>query len=113
VIKQSINSIKNVRRAKKLLEKIAYASLIIDILISLTTLISLNIGNFQAVTNEIQLLSYALTVIVIVSLALLGEILLLSHYHKILEAFLLINGKLSKSVRKLYSSGDEKNKRHY
>ncbi len=104
---QSIRSMRRVQKARKALERIAYGSLIIDILISLTTLVSLQINSFSSVNEIIELLSYALTAIVMVSLALFLEILLITHYQKLSETFLLLNGRLRKSIRKIYPYGNK------
>lgn len=104
----SIKAIKRVQKAKKALEMIAYLSLAVDILISAATLISLRTESFQNVLGIIQLLSYSLTAIVIVSLMLMAEIILLAHYQNISETFLLLHGKLGKSIKKLYVSRDKK-----
>ncbi|MDE1860309.1 MAG: hypothetical protein KGH72_01175 [Candidatus Micrarchaeota archaeon] len=58
------NSAKKAKNLKKLLEIIAYASIIIDICISVVTLISLKIGR-EYTAGIISLLGYVLTGIVI------------------------------------------------
>ncbi len=92
------NSIKRVERLKRWLGRIAYASLVVDICISIATLVSLNIGRNSTV-GFIFILNYVLTAIVILSITVFVAILLLSHYDRILDAF-AIRGRRRRTVRR-------------
>ncbi len=77
-------SVKRVQKLKKLLERIAFASLFVDICVSVVTLISLNVGRAYTV-GILFILSYILTIIVILSLVVFAAILLVSHYDKLIN----------------------------
>jgi uncharacterized protein HemY len=79
----SYESVKRVRRLKKLLERIALVSLFFDTCISIATLISLNVGR-QYTTGAIYILNYILTAIVILSVIVFAAILLFSRYDRII-----------------------------
>lgn len=73
--------LKRVQQLKKTLERVAFASLMVDIAISITTLASLWLG--QRVTVGILfIINYILTIIVAISLALMFLIGYLLHSHR-------------------------------
>jgi uncharacterized protein HemY len=80
----SSESMRRVRRLKKLLERIALVSLFLDTCISIATLISLNVGR-QYTTSAIYILNYILTAIVILSVIVFAAILLFSRYDRIIS----------------------------
>jgi len=94
------NSIKRIERLKKIFERIAYMSLIVDIAIAIVTLISLNYSR-TSLTGVIFLLNYVLTAIVIISISVFVAILLLSHYDKIVEKFIFLDQRLKRKKRRL------------
>lgn len=84
----SWQQVERVRRLKKRLEQIALLSLVVDIAISATTVASLAMGQAYTV-GIIFILNYVLTIVVIVSLALIAMIAWLSHRHRLTWFFSL------------------------
>ncbi len=82
----------NMRRAERLknsLEKVAMISLFFDIAIAVVTLLSLNFGKMEITDKLIVLLNYALTIIVIVSIAIFITMLLVKHYQDLVEIMMM------------------------
>ena len=67
------------------MDRVAYASLILDIIISIITIASVNIYAKQNLSFVLSIVDYALTGVVIISVLLFAMILLLSHYDRLLE----------------------------
>lgn len=93
------NSIKRIERLKKIFERVAYASLIVDIAIAIVTLISLNASRTN-LTTVIFLLNYVLTAIVLISVSVFVAILLFSHYDKIVEKFIFLDPRFKRKKRR-------------
>ncbi len=74
-----------IKRLKRTLERVALLSLVVDIAISATTVTSLFVGQSYTV-GVIFILNYILTIVVVISLILIGSIVVLSHYHRIPRA---------------------------
>ncbi len=74
---------RSIRRLKKAIEVVAYLSLIVDIAIAASTLFYLNTSNVNFFKLQ-QLLNYALTAIVILSIILFMALVFLSYYIKLL-----------------------------
>jgi hypothetical protein len=91
----SVERLERVKRLKKWLERIAFASLFVDICISIVTLVSINLGRAYT-TSVIYLLNYVLTAIVALSITVFAAIFMLSHYDGILDTLLLRHLKLPK-----------------
>jgi hypothetical protein len=92
-----------IEKIKKMLDTIAYASLVLDIGIAIVTLASLQIFSDQL--NEIRFfLNFALTVEVIISLILFAVMMLLYHYEKMFDNLArfsrALTGKPGKGGRK-------------
>jgi hypothetical protein len=73
------------KRIRTLLDRVAYASLMLDIIISIITIASVNIYAKQNLSFVLSIVDYALTGVVIISVLLFAMILLLSHYDRLLE----------------------------
>lgn len=73
------------KRIRTLLDRVAYASLMLDIIISIITIASVNIYAKQNLSFVLSIVDYALTGVVIISVLLFAMILLLSHYERLLE----------------------------
>lgn len=67
------------------MDRVAYASLMLDIIISIITIASVNIYAKQNLSFVLSIVDYALTGVVIISVLLFAMILLLSHYERLLE----------------------------
>ncbi len=67
------------------MDRVAYASLMLDIIISIITIASVNIYAKQNLSFVLSIVDYALTGVVIISVLLFAMILLLSHYDRLLE----------------------------
>ncbi len=67
------------------MDRVAYASLMLDIIISIITIASVNIYAKQNLSLVLSIVDYALTGVVIISVLLFAMILLLSHYERLLE----------------------------
>ncbi len=87
----NMHRVERTARLKRALEKIAFASLFVDICISIITLISINYGRVVYTVDAIYLLDYVLTAIVVLSVIVFAAIFLFSHYDKIMNALLLRN----------------------
>ncbi len=74
--------LKKVQFLKKTLERVAFASLVADIAISITTLASLWLGQAYTV-GVLFVINYILIVIVAISLALMFSIGYLLHSHRL------------------------------
>ena len=72
-----------IRKIKKYIEIIAYGSLILDFSITAVTLFSINTGGKSLYSIQ-QLLNYALSGVMVITVLLFVLILLLSHYENIL-----------------------------
>jgi len=91
----------NIRRAakmQKLLEHIAYYSLVIDFAITVVTLISLNMH--KALSSILFYLNIALSATVVIAAVIFVTIFFLSHYDKIIDRFAMINTHAPKRRRK-------------
>ena len=84
-----MSRVERTARLKRVLEKIAFASLFVDICISIITLISINYGRVVYTVDAIYLLDYVLTAIVVLSVIVFAAIFLFSHYDKIMNTLLL------------------------
>lgn len=81
--------VERIARLKRLFERIAFASLFVDICISVVTLISINYRGVVYTMDAIYLLNYVLTAVVILSIIVFAAIFMLSHYDRITNALLL------------------------
>ena len=81
--------IRRSRKLRKLLEKIAFASLIVDVAIAVVTLISINFSEIPT-TEVIAFLNYVLTIIVIVTVIVFVTMMLLLHREKTAEWIALV-----------------------
>jgi hypothetical protein len=91
--------IKRAERLKKLLERVAFASLIVDISIAVVTLISINFAKLNLLQLQL-ILNYVLTFIVIIAVGLFAILIAISHYENLLNNFELINNKVVNSFRR-------------
>jgi hypothetical protein len=80
---------RRVKKIKRAIEKVAFISLIADIAIAITTIISLNTGHDGITIETIFILNYLLTVIVIIAVVLFAALFLLIHYDRMYDALLL------------------------
>jgi hypothetical protein len=91
--------IKKAEKLKKLLERVAFASLIVDISIAIVTLISINFAKLNLLQFQL-ILNYVLTFIVIIAVGLFAILLAISHYQKLLDNFEIINNKVVNSFHR-------------
>jgi hypothetical protein len=91
--------IKRAEKLKKLLERVAFASLIVDISIAIVTLISINFAKLNLLQLQL-ILNYVLTFIVIIAVGLFAILLAISHYQRLLDNFEIINNKVVNSFRR-------------
>jgi hypothetical protein len=91
--------LQHVERMKRTFELVAYASLGIDMAITIVTLLSANTQN-HALQGLQSLLNWALSAVFIVSAILLIAIAFMSHYEKIIDQFARI-GFNSNSKKRL------------
>jgi uncharacterized membrane protein len=78
-----------IKSLKKIVERVAFISLIADIAIATVTLVSLNTGRSGITLETIFLLNYILTAIVIIAVILFVSIFLLSYYDKMYDTLML------------------------
>ncbi len=97
--------LERVEKMEKLLEHIAYGSLVLDFMIAVITLLSINTGTYSV--GELQrLVNYAITAVLIVSAVLFIAIRVMVHYEKIIDHFAQYavfggNGKKKRGQRRL------------
>jgi uncharacterized membrane protein len=95
-----------IERIKRILDTIAYASLVLDVGIAIVTLISLRV-NYEQLSNIQYFLNIALTAEVIVVLVLFAAMVFLYRYQKIIldlaRASRAIVGKTGKGMRRKQS----------
>ncbi len=86
-----------IRRIRKSLDTLAYASVGLDFLVGIATLVSLKY--YSNVSSVLLYLDYALAAEIVIAAVLFGTLLSLSHYERILDTFsyagfILRNGTL-------------------
>ncbi len=87
----SYGRLKRVGRIREWLKKLAYASLGLDVAISLASLASLK---FYGAAGVLYYLDFALTAEVVVVMVLGAAFVALLHYDKVLEGFVFMHSKI-------------------
>ena len=87
----SYERLKRVERIREWLKKIAYASVVLDVAISVASLASLK---FYGATGILYYLDFALTAEVVLVVLLGIALVALLYYDRVLESFVLMNLKI-------------------